>query len=79
MIAGTTLTSLRTFAVIKTALKVGNVALDTQITGAFPNGYSAMVKMIAATDLTNLTKIVRLVKKKEIFDAEIGDVFLSKY
>ena len=72
MIAATILTSQLIFAETKTVLLVGEGALAMRTIGVSPSGCSATARTIAAMDQTNSTKIVHLVKKRAISDAETG-------
>merc|ERR1719412_49972 len=73
----TTVMSLHTFAETEIVQLVGAAVLVMPTTAAFPNGCSAMEKMIVEMDQTNFRKIVQLVKKKETLNAKIEDVFLN--
>lgn len=55
----------------------GNVARAEPITGAFPSGYSVMVKMTAVITLMNFLNIVHNVTLKQTLNVRIIDAFQS--
>lgn len=75
MIVEMILTNLHIFVATKTVPAGGEGVLDMPTTDVSPSGCSATAKMIAVTHPMNWMRIVPLVKKREISDAETDDAF----